>query len=149
MIMYLNKLSKAVLPMIATLAFSSGAYAGTYKHITIDGSFDDWAGVPVAYTQDPDTTLSIAYTNVYVANDENYLYIRFAISTSDNPFQSTENMFFDTDADTATSYPAGGYVGSEMVIQGEAGWDERNGQFNTTGPVNGLGWQAGPTPPAT
>lgn len=148
MIMYLNKLSKAVLPMIATLAFSSGAYAGTYKHITIDGSFDDWAGVPVAYTQDPDTTLSIAYTNVYVANDENYLYIRFAISTSADPFQSTENMFFDTDADTATGYPAGGYVGSEMVIQGETGYDERDGAFNDTGLVNGLGWQAAPTPPA-
>jgi len=122
--------------------------AGTYKHITIDGDFSDWAGIAVAYTQPADTTLSIAYTNVYVANDENYLYIRFAIATSDNPFQSYQNMFFDTDFNTASGYPVGGYVGSEMLIQGGAGYDERNSGFNG-GDVNGLGWQAAPAAPAT
>jgi len=121
--------------------------AGTYKHIAIDGNFADWAGVPVAYTQPADTTLSIAYTNIFVANDENYLYVRFAIATSDDPFTWRQNMFFDTDADTATGYLAGGYVGSEMLIQGGSGYDERDRGFNS-GAVNGLGWQAAPAAPA-
>jgi hypothetical protein len=56
-------------------------------------------------------------------------------------------MFFDTDANTATGYSAGGYVGSEMLIQGGAGYDERGGTFNA-GNVNGLGWQAAPAAPA-
>ena len=135
------------LTAIAVSLLTLTCSAGTYKQITIDGDFSDWAGVPVAYTQPADTTLSIAYTNIYVANDENYLYIRFAIATSDNPFQSFQNMFFDTDADTATGYLVQGYVGSEMLIQGGGGYDERNGIFNS-GNVNGLGWQAAPAAPA-
>jgi hypothetical protein len=135
------------LTAIAVSLLTLTCSAGTYKHITIDGNFVDWAGVPVAYTQPADTTLSIAYTNIYVANDENYLYVRFAIATADNPFQSFQNMFFDTDADTATGYPAGGYVGSEMLIQGGAGYDERDRGFNS-GDVNGLGWQTAPAAPA-
>src|ERR1017187_560966 len=135
------------LTAIAVSLLTLTCSAGTYKQITIDGDFSDWAGVPVAYTQPADTTLSIAYTNIYVANDENYLYIRFAIATSDNPFQSFQNMFFDTDADTATGYLVQGYVGSEMLIQGGGGYDERTGIFNS-GNVNGLGWQAAPAAPA-
>ena len=135
------------LTAIAVSLLTLTCSAGTYKHITIDGDFSDWAGVPVAYTQPADTTLSIAYTNIYVANDENYLYIRFAIATSDNPFTSFQNIFLDTDNDTATGYLAQGYVGSEMLIQGGAGYDERNGGFNS-GTVNGLGWQAAPAAPA-
>ena len=87
-LMNLEKLKATLLLSVVGLAFLPGAIAGTYKQITVDGNFADWAGVPVAYTQDPDTTLSIAYTNIYLANDENYLYIRFAISTSDDPFTS-------------------------------------------------------------
>ena len=135
------------LTAIAVSLLTLTCSAGTYKHITIDGDFSDWAGVPVAYTQPADTTLSIAYTNIYVANDENYLYIRFAIATSDNPFTSFQNIFLDTDNDTATGYLAQGYVGSEMLIQGGSGYDERNGGFNS-GTVNGLGWQAAPAAPA-
>jgi len=122
--------------------------AGTYKRITIDGDFADWAGVPVAYTQPPDTTNSIAYTNVFLANDENYLYIRLAIATSDNPFTSIENIFFDTDNTLLTGYPVSGYIGSELLVQGGAGYDQRAGQFNS-GTVSGLDWQAAPAAPAT
>jgi hypothetical protein len=135
------------LTAIAVSLLTLTCNAGTYKHVTIDGDFTDWAGVPVAYTQPPDTTLTIAYTNIYVANDENYLYIRFAIATSDDPFTWRQNMFFDTDANTATGYPAGGYVSSEMLIQGGAGYQEKNGGFNEGG-INGLGWQAAPAAPA-
>ena len=123
-------------------------FAGTYKKITIDGNFADWAGVPVAYTQDPDTTLSIAYTNIWVANDEDYLYIRFAIATSDNPFTSIQNMFFDTDNNSGTGYNVRSYIGSEMLIQGGGGYDERGAMFNG-GTVSSLGWQAAPAAPAT
>ena len=98
--MKIEKLKIAVLQMAATFAFQS--FAGTYKQIPVDGNFADWAGVPVAYTQDSDTTTSIAYTNIYLANDENYLYIRFAISASDDPFTSHQNIFLDTDNNAGT-----------------------------------------------
>src|SRR5213593_1559542 len=142
------KLKNAVPALMLALMCDSGVHAGTYKHITVDGDLSDWAGVPVANTQPPDTTQSIAYTNIYVANDENYLYIRFAISTSDDPFTSRQNIFIDADNNTATGFGAGGYVGSEMLIQGGAGYQEKNGAFNEGG-INGLGWLLAPAGPAT
>ncbi len=146
--MIIYKLKSAVLPLMVALMCNSGVNAGTYKHITVDGNFSDWAGIPVAYTQAPDTTQSIAYTNIYVANDENYLYIRFAISTSDDPFTSRQNIFIDVDNNTLTGYSAGGYVGSEMLVQGGAGYQEKSGNFNAGG-INGLDWLAAPAGPAT
>jgi hypothetical protein len=45
------------LTAIAVSLLTLTCSAGSYKHITIDGDFSDWAGVPVAYTQPADTTL--------------------------------------------------------------------------------------------
>jgi len=144
--MKIHSLPKAATALaLALLAWPCAA--GTYKSIAIDGNFSDWAGVPVAYSQPPDTTLSIAYTNIFIANDQNYLYLRFAIATSDNPFQSFQNIFIDTDANNATGYPVSGYIGSEMLIQGGGGYDERPGGFNAGG-VTGLNWLAAPAAPA-
>jgi Bacterial Ig-like domain/Immunoglobulin I-set domain len=123
--------------------FVGTAMAGTFKHITIDGSFGDWAGVPVAYSQAQDTTEAVAYKDISIANDENYLYIRFSIYGSDNPFTYLENMFFDADANSASGFNAGGYVGSEMLIQSGVGYQEKNGAFNEGG-INGLDWLASP-----
>src|SRR5438309_766092 len=142
------KLKSSGPALMVALMCHSAVKAGTYKHITVDGNFSDWAGVPVAYTQPPDTSQSIAYTNIYVANDENYLYIRFAISTSDDPFTARQNIFIVADNNTVTGFGAGGYVGSEMLIQGGAGYQEKNGGFNEGG-INALGWLAAPAAPAT
>ena len=126
------------------LSFASGVQAGTFKHITIDGSFADWAGVPLAYSQAQDTTEVVAYKDVYIANDENYLYIRFTIYGSDNPFTYLQNIFIDADNNAGTGFGAGGYVGSEMLIQSGAGYQEKNGAFNEGG-INGLDWSASPS----
>ena len=78
--------------------------AGDFKHIAIDGSFDDWAGVPPAFEDLSDTTNSIDYATVYVANDADYLYLRFTLYAPGDPFTSTENIFIDADNDPATGY---------------------------------------------
>ncbi len=128
----------------------AGAHAGTFKHINIDGDFGDWAGVPLAYTQAQDVTNAVAYKDIYVANDEDYLYIRFSIYAADNPFTAMQNIFINTDASTATGFQAGGggRVGWELLVQGGVGYQEKNGGFNE-GDVNGLDWQAAPAAPAT
>ena len=129
-------------------AFVSGASAGTFKHIAIDGSFNDWVGVPLAYTQAQDTTNVVAYKSVYVANDDNYLYIRFSIYGSDDPFTYLQNIFVDADNNLGTGFGAHGLVGSEMLIQGGAGYQERGGAFNEGG-INGLDWLSAPAAPAS
>ncbi len=53
--MKIEKIQKLLLAMGIACACGSGAQAqvsvpSTFKHITIDGSFNDWNGIPVAYT---------------------------------------------------------------------------------------------------
>jgi hypothetical protein len=113
---------------------------GTFKHITIDGSFDDWTGVPLAYTAPEGPANAIQYENVYIANDQTNVYIRFTLySPRPSAFaNSYDNIFVDADDNSGTGYPVGG-IGSEMLIQGGIGYQERNGGFNE-GAINGLGW---------
>jgi hypothetical protein len=71
---------------LALVTFSE-ASAGTFKHITIDGSFADWAGVPVAATDDEGdmvagTLSGFDLREVYVANDDQHLYLRVVIYPS-------------------------------------------------------------------
>jgi hypothetical protein len=130
---------------LLSVAGSASVYAqttapSTYKHIAIDGSFDDWTGVPLAYTATAGPANAIQYENVYVANDENNLYIRFSLySPRTNAFaNSYDNLFIDADDNSATGYPVGG-IGSEMLVQWGGGYQEKNGGFNE-GVVNNLGW---------
>jgi hypothetical protein len=111
-----------------------------FKSITVDGSFGDWTGVPLAYTAVAGPTTAIEYENVYLANDQNNLYIRFTLySPRANAFaNSIDNLFIDTDTNATTGYPVAG-IGSEMLIQWGGGYQEKNGTFNE-GVVNNLGW---------
>jgi len=131
---------------LCLVGFNAGA--GTYKHITIDGSFGDWTGVPLAYTQTQDVFNVVAYKDVYIANDDNYIYVRFSIyGTPTNAFSSLQNYFFNGDNNTGTGYSAHG-TGSEMLIQGGVGYQEMNGGFNE-GAINGLNWAGLPDGAAT
>src|SRR5687767_1886542 len=117
--------------IVATGLFCGGAFAGTFKTINIDGSFGDWAGVPLLESDPVDSPANVVdYGDIYVANDDNYLYIRFTLHTPANPFTSFQNIFIDADNDGATGFNAGGFVRSEMLIQGGAGYQQKNGGFN-------------------
>src|ERR1700677_2942823 len=130
-------------------AFAQVAVPSTFKHITIDGSFDDWAGVPLAYTEAEGSTNAIQYENIYIANDETNLYIRFTLySPRANAFaNSYDNIFIDADNNPGTGYAVGG-IGSEMLIQWGAGYEEATGAFNE-GSINGLGWNIAGSPDST
>jgi len=133
-------LSLGLACVCALSASAQVSVPSTFKHITIDGSFDDWTGVPLAYTATVGPTNAIQYENVYVANDQTNLYIRFTLySPRPNAFaNSYDNIFIDADDNAGTGYTVGG-IGSEMLIQGGSGFQEKNGGFNE-GKINGLGW---------
>ena len=61
------------------LILSVNVGAGDFKHISIDGSFDDWAGIQPVLRDPSDTTNSIDYAAVYVANDADFLYLRLTL----------------------------------------------------------------------
>lgn len=121
---------------------------GTFKHITIDGSFGDWAGVPLAYTAPVGPTNAIQYENVYIANDQTNLYIRFTLYSPRAAFQNSyDNIFIDADNNPGTGFPVGG-IGSSMLIQQGNGYQETNGGF-TEGGINNLGWNIAGSPDST
>lgn len=130
-------------------ALAQVAVPGTFKHITVDGSFGDWTGVPLAYTAAMGATNAIEYDDVYIANDQTNLYIRFTLySPRPDAFaNSYDNIFIDADDNAATGYHVGG-IGSEMLIQWGGGYQEKNGGFNE-GVINGLGWNIAGSPDST
>ena len=134
---------QTLLPVIATgfLLAPTLLLASTYKHIAIDGSFSDWAGVPVAHVDPQDQTEITDYKSIYVAHDNDFLYIRFTLHKPSDPTTFLHNIFIDTDNNTATGY--GGRVGSELLIQSGAGYDERKGSFNGGG-ASGLNFSISP-----
>lgn len=128
---------------LALMTAASAASAGVFRHINIDGSFSDWADVPLAYHHAQDVTNVIAYRDIYLANDNDYLYVRFSIYETADPFTGLQNIFVDADHNRTTGFDAHGLIGSEMVIQGGAGYQEKNGGFNE-GAINALNWLAAP-----
>ena len=86
---------------------ASGQVTGTYANITIGSGFADWAGVPVAYTDEDGVNNpgGVDFQNVYLANDNNYLYIRFTLQQPADPI-SYYNTYIWLDGDTN---PATGY----------------------------------------
>jgi hypothetical protein len=115
--------------------------------IVIDGSFDDWASVPLAFTDAQDSTESIDYKDVYIASDDQYIYLRVTLYSPGDPADFHNNLFIDVDSNPATGYGVGG-IGSEMLIQSGGGYQEKNGGFNE-GDINGLDYAIAPTGNAT
>jgi hypothetical protein len=116
----------------------------TYAHISVDGSTGDWAGVPLLATA-PATNTAVSFAGLYVANDNDWLYLRFTLHTNGAPFSDyNTHVFIDTDNNSGTGYqPSGLSIGSEMVVESGTGYDERNGSFNA-GTISGLGWLLSP-----
>jgi len=125
----------------------SSAFAGTYANITIDGSFTDWADVPLAYTAPVGSSDAIQYDNVYLANDANNLYIRFTLYSArpDAFANGYDNLFIDADDNASTGDPVGG-IGSEMLVQWGSGYQEKNGGFSDEGGIDNLGWSIAGSP---
>jgi hypothetical protein len=117
---------------------STAAFVST---IFIDGSFDDWAAVPLAYTDNVDLPTASDYQNIFITNDANYIFIRVTLYAPSDLGIFYNNIFLDGDNDSGTGYNF--RVGSEMLIQGGGGYQQKNGGFNEGG-INGLDWAIQP-----
>jgi hypothetical protein len=142
MSMILRTCAAALWLALAALRAQAADAPSSFKHITIDGSFEDWAGVSPAYEDASDTDEAADYKTIYVAHDQDFLYIRFTLYKPHAQFTSHENIFLDADNDPSTGLSV--FIGSEMLIQGGNGYQERDGGFNE-GAITGLDWQAAPT----
>jgi len=103
--------------------------------ILIDGSFDDWASVPLLFSNSQGNPSATDFQDVYAYSDTNYIYFRLTLWEPSDLLSSQNNMFIDTDNNFATGNTFWG--GSELLIEGGIGYQEKNGGFNE-GLINGL-----------
>jgi hypothetical protein len=123
------------------------AATSRFAEISIDGDFADWDGIEPSVTDDEEGG-DIDYKDVWVANDEEFLYVRFSLYQEGAPFTTfNSHVFVDADDSPLTGLPSpgGAEIGSELLIESGAGYDERGGTFNEGG-VSALGWQLSPDP---
>jgi hypothetical protein len=119
--------------------------------IIIDGDFSDWEGLASSYSdpQDagPETGAKSDFKDIWITSDNNYIYLHFTLWSASDPFIFYNNIFVDADNDPSTGYTING-IGSDLLIQGGAGYQEKAGTFNA-GNVTDLDWLSAPAAPAT
>lgn len=128
----------------ALLAALGGVGAqADYLAITVDGDLSDWGATAPQYTDAADNGTGIDFHQVWIANDDTYIYVAFNLHAAGDPFTFLNNYFFDGDNDSGTGFNvlSLGNFGSEMLVQSGAGYQESGGGFNEGG-INGLDWQS-------
>jgi endonuclease/exonuclease/phosphatase family metal-dependent hydrolase len=114
--------------------------------IQLDGFFDDWADVTPQYMDAAGDGGTVDFRNVAVANDQDYLYIRFEVTGDVQPDeQQNMELYLDTDLNAATGTAFGG-IGAELYWK----FGVRSGTFrpattNITVYHDNVGLMMGPT----
>lgn len=118
---------------LAALVALTSAQAGTFKTITIDDDYSDWAGVPVLDSDPLDNPNGPDVADVQLANDDDFLYMRVTYHTS---LAVSTFIALDTDDNAATGYDIFGLglIGSEAAWQNDFPFTQSTGVFN-----NGFG----------
>ena len=129
----MNRKTHTALLGLITLALAAiSTSASTFTTITIDGSFADWAGVPAIHADPLDNATGVDFNQIFMANDDNYLYVRFTLHAAANPYTFQTDFFWDGDNNASTGFDVftAGFLGSEMLIEGASAYQEANGGFN-------------------
>lgn len=119
--------------LLACAAFASSAFAGTFKTITLDGDYNDWAGVPVLATDAVDGS-PIDIGTIQIANDANNYYFRITYNAATNPNGGPSlYLSFDTDNNLSTGYDIYGLgqVGSDFSSVNDFPFRQTSTNFNT------------------
>jgi endonuclease/exonuclease/phosphatase family metal-dependent hydrolase len=93
--------------------------------IQLDGLFEDWAAVSLMASDNPNDGGTVDFADVWVANDQDFLYIRFETGGEVQPDEQQDiRLYIDTDLNAGTGTSFGG-IGAELV------WElgNRNGSF--------------------
>jgi hypothetical protein len=114
---------------------SIDAGAGSFKVITIDDLYADWAGIPVVDSDGGDNFDGPDIGDTQIANDGANLYIR---NTFPNSLILSTYISIDVDNNPATGFDilGLGIFGSEAAWQNDFGFSQATGVFNS-GPLAG------------
>jgi endonuclease/exonuclease/phosphatase family metal-dependent hydrolase len=97
--------------------------------IQLDGYFDDWMEVNPLHTDPAGDGGTVDFRAVAVANDQDFLYIRFEVTGNVQPDeQQSMELYLDTDLNVATGTAFGG-IGAELYWK----FGVRSGTFRPAG----------------
>ena len=88
--------------ILATLFCLPAKHCWSGDPITIDGLFDDWALVPVAYSDISGDGIDEDFAELKITNDNDFLFLKFSFRNSEHLLQDLNNirLYIDTDNDT-------------------------------------------------
>ncbi len=134
----------AALTAVFACALAAAPAAAGLLPIYLDGWFDDWAGQAPVYTDASGDGGTVDWGAVWVANDQDYLYIRFETGGEVQPDEQQQmRLYLDADMNAGTGASFGG-IGAELVW--EFGFrDGNNGSLNH----DDIGLLMGPTVSST
>ena len=119
--------------------------------IQLDGYFDDWSTLAPVFTDaaGDDGTSGIDFGSVWVANDQDYLYVRFETGADVQPDEQQQmRLYLDTDMNAGTGLSYGG-IGAELMWE----FGYRDGTFTKGGTAtvqhDDVGLLMGPTVSST
>ena len=130
-----NKYTINTVSLFALMTLAAPSFAGDFATITLDNSYSDWAGISPAATDVTTDGNPVDFTELYVANDDDYLYLRFTLDTA-AALNGTNNQVYisiDNDNNTATGYDVYslGLIGSEVAWQNDFPFAQDTGNFNS------------------
>jgi hypothetical protein len=112
------------LVLIVCLLFASNASA-ELAPIRLDGDFADWMSLAPDLDDSNDDSGLVDFGRVWVANDQDYLYIRFETEGEVQPDEQQDmQLFLDTDMNAGTGTAFGG-IGADLVWR----FGQRTGTF--------------------
>jgi len=130
-----NKYKKQIAGVFALLALSVPASAGTFADITLDNTYSDWSGITASSTDITGDGNPVDFTNLYVANNSDFLFIRFSLDTAAELNLGSNQIFIgiDNDNNTATGFDVYslGVIGSEVAWQNDFPFAQDTGVFNS------------------
>ena len=127
---------KSLIAPLLSLAVCATASAGTYLTATIDGNFAEWASVPVTYSDPVDNPGSADFTDIKIANDDDFLYLTVSYPGS---LSAPTFISIDFDSNSATGYDVFGLglAGVEASWQNDFPFTSSTGVFNNGSGMSG------------
>jgi len=101
--------------------------------ITIDGQFEDWTSVPVAYSDISGDGIDEDFAELKITNDNDFLFLKFSFHNSEQLLQDLNNirLYIDTDNNNQSGLQVHG-IGADL----EWCFGCRQGTYHSsTGPI--------------
>lgn len=124
------------LAVLACCGVAVSVNAGTFKTITIDSDYSDWASVPALDDDSGDNSGGPDIGVTKIANDANYLYI---YNTFPNGVELSTFTAIDFDSDSGTGFDVFGLgqIGAEAGWQNDFPFTQDAANFNNGNGMSG------------